>query len=270
MKHLIFYVFLLLAPTLILAEENRNLIMLGKARSDGEIVKAKGLFKSLMIGPEQAIYHNREESYISHITAKVRNKIILDVSTSSALARHPKINYKFKDIGHPKSIEYIITDNKNNNKELSFDIKRKLSSKGLEEKVKQSNNYQTIDFKETKPKAWRSKTYKEAVKELYGLIDDPIQDKISVKSPELVVCVYIDVEISSEEDLESIAIFMPELSQPIIAVFSIPPNSIIDYRIRTKVKYPKYSYMVIGKGRNGKFYKTVKTGNVAKSSDACL
>jgi len=270
MKYLISYIFLLLTPILVVAEENRNFIMLGKARSDGEIVKAKGLFKSLMIGHQQAISHNREESFISHITAKIKNKIILDVSTSPSLGSNPKIKYKFKDIGHPKSIEYIITDNKSNTKELSFDIKRKCSIKSKKEKVEYLNNYQSVNFRKTNPKAWKARTYKEAVNELYGLIESPIKNKINIESPDSIVCPDFYVSISSNEDLESIAIFVLELSHPTIAVFSIPPNSIIDYQIKTQVKYPKYSYIVIGKGRNGKFYKTMKTGKVERFSDACL
>ncbi len=262
------YILFLLIPIVIFAQDNAYLDMKAKANSDGTIVKVKFKLNNPMITFYAAKHHGIEANFISHITATVDNEIVLDMSISSYLPRDPFIKYKFKDINQASSIKYTLTDNKDRKKEHSFAIQRKEKISLEQKKIKHSNS-SVIDFRKTNPLAWKATNLNEAIKELYGSVEKPIKGEINL-TVERTEC-YFPVEISSKANLESLALFIDtgKLALP-LAVFSISPFSIIDYKILLKRPVEDYTLVVIGKDRDGKFYKVTKKGHLHSTGDACL
>ena len=120
---------------------------------------------------------------------------------------------------------------------------------------------------------WSAKTVDKAIKILYGT-KEMIDNKIDVTTPKLSSnSGSIPVLISTDIDLESIAILMSANPRSAVAIASIPSGKLIQFAIRVKAIYPiqvskndngEYdvnteTYItVIGKARNGKLYKTTK------------
>jgi hypothetical protein len=249
--------------------------MKAKASSDGTIVKAKFVLKNPMITLEQAKHSKIEANFISHVTATVENNIVLDISTSPYLSRNPIIKYKFKDLNQSNDINYILTDNKGKQKEHFSEITREYNLP-REKKQLRYLNTSVVNFRETNPLAWKAKSSQEAIKALYGSVENPIKNKINLIMPEDTDSVESDcglsipVKISSNIDLESLAIFIDKIEGSTLAVFSISPFSIIDYELRVKIGGKQYTLIVIGKDRDGKFYKVTNKGRLPLTYDGCL
>jgi len=270
----ILILFLISTHLTLFAQDNSHLDMKAKANSDGKVVSAKLQLQSPMINFEVAKRHNAEANFISHLTAVVENQIVLDIdiSKSSFLLPKPVIKYKFKDINQANAIRYIVTNNKGETKEHVFEIKRENK---LQEDKKQFKDPKTsvINLKETNPLVWEAKNSKEAIKELYGSIEDPITDKINLIMPKSIDCDWaIPVNISSDVDLESLALFIDidTTEASTLAIFSISPFSIVDYKLLIHMRGKEYTLTAIGKDRNGNFYKVTNKGSLPITSDACL
>ena len=272
------YLLFLLIPIIISAQDNSYLDMKAKAKSDGKVVSAKLQLQSPMINFEVAKRHNVEANFISHLTAIVENHIVLDMDMLKTQFLHPKpvIKYKFKDINRTNAIRYIVTDNKGETKEHVFEIKREHKLKENEKQFKDSKT-SVVNLKKTNPLIWEAKNNKEAIKELYGLIENPIMNKINLIMPKRVDCDWsIPIEISSDVDLESLALFIDidtyadTIESSIVTIFSISPFSIIDYKLNITMRGKQYTLIAIGKDKNGKFYKVINKGDLPKTSDACL
>jgi len=78
-----------------------------KAKEKDGIVKVKALLKHPMLTYDQAKKKGVEANFITHITAKVGDTIVYDVSTSQFLSKNPQIKFKFK--GAKKGDELTIT-----------------------------------------------------------------------------------------------------------------------------------------------------------------
>jgi sulfur-oxidizing protein SoxZ len=78
-----------------------------KAKEKDGIVKVKALIKHPMLTYDQAKKKGVEANFITHITAKVGDKIVYDVSTSQFLSKNPMIKFKFK--GAKKGDELTIS-----------------------------------------------------------------------------------------------------------------------------------------------------------------
>lgn len=271
MKQIILFNFLLF-PIILLATENPEQYIKTQISSNNNITTVKFLIRHPMIGDER--YNNQrhlEENYITHITARNNDKIILDISTSSYLKTNPVLQHKFMGIKKSKILKYIITDNKEHKNEYTIDT-NKSRSKATSSKVATSFKKGTIvNYRRLKPKVWEALNIEEAIAELYGMIKNPIKDKINISGPESTYCYEnIPIHISSDIDLESLAIFNDKIERPAIAIFSIPNNSIIDFNFGIKMfkTCTDYSIVVIGKDRNGNVYKTSTKGRIA-CADAC-
>jgi len=252
MKHYLFFL-LLLSQTMTISQANSKFV--GKAKSvvENNMVRVKVLFIHQMIGHEIAIKKNVDESYISHITAKVNDKIVFDISTSALIQKNPIIKFKFKDIDKAESMKLIVIDNINNQKEQSFKIKRtKNSTKTMSPigniKKKHLKNYQKI-----KPKVWQATKVENAIKELYGsnqyYVDKTFKDTraIVMNGPGII--------INSKEDLESIAIFSDTNERATIAMINVLKDvSIIDYQFKIKTK-KSGKVIIVAKSRNGELYR---------------
>ena len=78
-----------------------------KAKLKGDVVSAKVLAKHDMLTYDQAKAKGVEANFITHITAKVGDKVVYDVSTSQFWSKNPQFKFKFK--GAKKGDELTIT-----------------------------------------------------------------------------------------------------------------------------------------------------------------
>jgi len=67
-----------------------------KAKEKNGIVKAKALAKHDMLTYDQAKAKGKEANFITHITAKVGDAVVYDVSTSQFWSKNPQFKFKFK------------------------------------------------------------------------------------------------------------------------------------------------------------------------------
>jgi sulfur-oxidizing protein SoxZ len=78
-----------------------------KAKLKGDVVGAKVLAKHDMLTYDQAKAKKKEANFITHITAKVGDKVVYDVSTSQFWSKNPQFKFKFK--GAKKGDKLVIT-----------------------------------------------------------------------------------------------------------------------------------------------------------------
>ncbi len=268
------YLFFLLLPIVIFAQDNTYLDMKAKASSDGKIVTAKLKLQSPMINLEVARKHNVEANFVSHLTAVVEGQTVLDIDLSKSLFLRPKpvMKYKFKDVNQADTIKYIIVNNKGETKEHLFEIKREHKCQEAKKEYKDVKT-SVATSRKTNPLVWEAKNSSEAIKELYGTMENPIKNRINVTMPKTIDCDWaIPVHITSDVDLESLALFIDvdTIESSTLAIFSISPFSIIDYKLNVTMRGKQYTLTAIGKDRDGNFYKTTNTGSLPITSDACL
>jgi len=275
MKQILLFLFI---PIILFSQQNLSFDMKAKAKSDGKVVSAKLRLQSPMINFEVAKKYNREVNFISHLTAIVENDIVLDIDMSKSQFIHPKpvIKYKFKDVHQADEIRYILTNNNGEVKEHLFKIKRDVKSQENKKTFKGSLTSDS-NFKKTELLYLEANNSQEAIMELYGLIEKPIMNKINLIMPKRIDCAWsIPMTISTDVDLESLALFIDvetyanTIQGSPLAIFSISPISIIDYTFNITMWGKKYTLTVIGKGRDGRFYKVINRGSLPKTSDACL
>jgi len=73
-----------------------------KASAGGGAVKVKVMIKHDMLTYDQAKKKGTEANFITHISAKAGEKVVLDMSTSQFLSKNPLIKFKFSDAGLKK------------------------------------------------------------------------------------------------------------------------------------------------------------------------
>ena len=80
-----------------------------KAKLKDGIVGVKALAKHDMLTYDQAKAKGKEANFITHIMAKVGDKIVYDVSTSQFLSKNPQFKFKFRGDGLKKGDKLSIT-----------------------------------------------------------------------------------------------------------------------------------------------------------------
>jgi sulfur-oxidizing protein SoxY len=250
-----------------------NLRIKVKAVPDGNIVKVKTQIDSQMIDKDTAQKKMIKPEFISHITVKVNNRNVYDVATSAYLNKHPLLRFQYKPYSKNDILEFIVTNNNGKHMKQSFLID------GMGEKEIAISKPETIPFvaddNPINPKLWEEVTTKDAIETLYGSMT-PIIGHIKLTVPEVVLNHRgIPIYIQSNEDLESIAIFVDKNPRSAIAVINNPKGGIIDYMLKLNMVitlednyYDKpYFITIVGKGRDGKFYQVENVLNVALSID---
>jgi len=120
-----------------------------------------------------------------------------------------------------------------------------------------------IDFRQTKPKAWQAVTSKDAIVALYGSDALTKTDKIKLKAPKLAENGgSIPINIKSDLELETIALFQDANPRSLTTVFTIPEGAIINYDFRIKMRKTAL-VTIVAKGRDGKLYTTAKEIDVS-------
>ena len=265
---------LLIFPLLLMATETREQYMKVKIKWDNNITTLKSLVKNPMIGDERWNYQKDfEEDYISHITAiDIDNhKKILDISTSSYMKENLIFQFKLTDVNKSKNIKYIFTDNRGHEKVYFINTNKRRSRSFASKKTTLSSKENIINYRQRKSKVFESKEINEAIKELYPDMGKPIKEKIKLSKLDTSFCEEnIPIHISSDIDLESLAVFNNQNKHPAIAIFTIRENSIIDFKFSAQMfkTCTDYSIIVVGKDRSGNFYRTSRKGRIA-CADGC-
>jgi sulfur-oxidizing protein SoxY len=127
----------------------------------------------------------------------------------------------------------------------------------------------SIDFRATKPDAWKAKSVEDAIKALYGDIKAE-ESGVTVKAPKVASNGgAVPVTIKSDIDAKTVAVFQNMDPESAVAVFNVPENGIVDYFLKMKLKATDENggngvITVIVEGTDGKFYKGTKALQVAK------
>jgi len=81
-----------------------------KAKSKNGITTVKTLLKHPMMSFVQAKKAGKPVNFITHITAKVGDRLVLDASTSQNLSKNPYLKFAFKGDAKGKEIEITWVD----------------------------------------------------------------------------------------------------------------------------------------------------------------
>ncbi len=130
--------------------------------------------------------------------------------------------------------------------------------------------FSSIDFRATKPDAWKAKTVADAIKGLYGDIKPEASDKVKVKAPKVAANGgAVPVSVKTDIPAKTVAVFQDMNPESAVAVFNIPDGAIVDYGFKIKLKATDENggngtVTAIVEGKDGKFYKGTVSLNVAK------
>lgn len=80
-----------------------------KAKAKKDEISVKVMMKHDMLTYNQAKAKGVEANFITHITAKVGDMVVYDMSTSQFMSKNPLIKFKFKNLGFKKGDELTMT-----------------------------------------------------------------------------------------------------------------------------------------------------------------
>lgn len=120
-----------------------------------------------------------------------------------------------------------------------------------------------IDFRSTKPDAWKAKSVDAAVEKLYGKVALVDSKDIKLKIPKVASNGgAVPVAVKSSIDAKTVAVFQDVNPESAVAVFTVSEGQPIDYLIKIKMK-KSGNITIVAEGKDGKFYKTSKSIEVA-------
>jgi len=118
------------------------------------------------------------------------------------------------------------------------------------------------DYRKTKPDAWKAHTVEDAITKLYGT-SVSIEKGVKLTTPDVAANGgAIPVDIKSDIDAKSVAVFQDVNPESAVAVFTVLEGGIIDYSIKMKMK-KSGTITIIVEGKDGKLYSAKKTLDVA-------
>lgn len=92
-----------------------------------------------------------------------------------------------------------------------------------------------IDFRATKPAAFTAHKVDEAMKALFGT-SKVTKGKVKLKAPAIAENgAVVPIQISSKLNGSTVAVFQDANPESTVAVFTVPENGIIDYKLRIKM-----------------------------------
>ncbi len=225
-----------------------------KITQDENIMKVRVFLKNVMISREEAKIKNKEIEYITDITAKVDGKTIFSISTSPFLSKNPILKFEFYSKSQNGAITFFTTNNKGIQKKgsIKFPNNKRSSIAMSTTKYTLYKNQRILN-----PKIWEATTPEEGIIKLYGSMD-ATEGQIKIKAPsDAENTAAIPINIQSDIDLESIAVFENVNPRSTIAIFNVPNGGIINYFIRIKMKREcgDTGVLVYAKDRKGILYK---------------
>ncbi len=122
-----------------------------------------------------------------------------------------------------------------------------------------------VDFRATKIGAWEgdsSHNVIDAMKALYGT-SNTIKKGVKLRIPKIASSGRsVPVNIKSDIDAKSVALFQNINPESLVAVWTVPENGIINYDIKIKMKATGKMTVVV-EGKDGKLYSITKALDVA-------
>ncbi len=80
-----------------------------KAKAENDVVSAKVMIKHDMLTYDQAKTKGTTANFMTHISAKVGETVVYDMSTSQFLSKNPVLKFKFKNAGFKKGDQLEMT-----------------------------------------------------------------------------------------------------------------------------------------------------------------
>ena len=111
------------------------------------------------------------------------------------------------------------------------------------------------DYRTEHPTAWTAKKVNDAVKALYGDVTLIESKDVVVKAPKVATGA-VPITIQTSIQAKSVALFQDVNPESAVATWSVPEGSIVDYRLKIKLKQSEKPAVVsvIVEGMDGKFY----------------
>ncbi|WP_345992844.1 thiosulfate oxidation carrier protein SoxY [Sulfurimonas sp. HSL-1716] len=118
------------------------------------------------------------------------------------------------------------------------------------------------DFRKSKPDVWTAKTVEDAIAKLYGK-NATKSDAVKLTTPDVASNGgQIPVSFKTDIDAKTVAVFQNVNPESAVIVYTIYPDSVIDYSIKMKMK-KSGTITVVVEGKDGNLYSTSKTLSVA-------
>ena len=241
-----YFMFIILLLSL---ELNAQLLKLTSFENDGlTSVHLRFISKKTQFKPDNFMQNIRVES---------KNKLLYEIQPNLYLGKKPKFIFITKDLSDNDSINiYVKFENgkiiQQNFIVKSIKISKKISLSKVSKLQKKLSNILIND----------SIVIDKAVKKVYPKLFNPIKNKIDLSmSKGFGIHKKIPIKIKSDIRLESIAIFTDANNGAMIAFIKVPKNAIINYTLFSNKLNSREirSVTVVAKGKDGNYYKTVKT-----------
>jgi len=116
------------------------------------------------------------------------------------------------------------------------------------------------DYRATKPTVWTAHTVDDAVMAMYGTTKT-IESGVTVTTPDPATnSGSVPVNIKSDIDAKSVAIFQDANPESAVAAFTVHDNSVIDYNLNLKLRSDgtPITITAIVEGKDGKLYVGIK------------
>ena len=124
-------------------------------------------------------------------------------------------------------------------------------------------NLNAVNFRETKPKAWTIEKSADAIKEMFGAGELKTTDKIKFTAPKLAENGgSIPISLSTDLDIETIALFQDANPRSATVVFSVPEGQKVDYSFRIKMRQTAV-VTIVAKAKDGTLYTLAKEIDVS-------
>lgn len=124
-------------------------------------------------------------------------------------------------------------------------------------------NLNAVNFREAKPKAWEIEKSADAIKEMFGAGELKPTDKIKFTAPKLAENGgSIPISLSTDLDIETIALFQDANPRSATVVFSVPEGQKVDYSFRIKMRQTAV-VTIVAKAKDGTLYTLAKEIDVS-------
>jgi len=124
-------------------------------------------------------------------------------------------------------------------------------------------NLNAVNFREAKPDAWKAEKSADAIKAMFG--DGALKptDKIKFTAPKLAENGgSIPISLSTDLDIETIALFQDANPRAATVVFSVPEGQKVDYSFRIKMRQTAV-VTIVAKAKDGTLYTLAKEIDVS-------
>ena len=257
------YLLILFLISAYLMASNQNDVINIKTKVSKDIVKVKMLIHSSMRGAKKVKEGNKED-YINHVSVRVGNYIVYDASLSENLKSNPIIEFEYPFKNRGKTLEFITTNNQGKKSYQTKKIKHTPDFKQLY--IGSSKEQSFINYRDIKPDLWKKQTVNEAIVKLYGHTKT-IDGKIEICSTPEGPYHTVNVNVRAHVLLESLLILTDTNPSPVVALFHTTLDELINYKVPISMLKSGYGHIiVIGKGLDGKLYKTSHKVNVWTAS----